>query len=323
MAAANAAAAAKLGVEAARNRAQHADKAAEAEIQAGIAERATVVVDPRGLATARAAADAKVEVGRAALKAARSEGEMNFRAAQDALSLAEYEANLAAIRADRLATELDRAKRKMGVQVPIDEIVFLPALPVRVDELTAAVGGQASGPVLTVTDNKIVIDASLPLDVAPLVKKDMPVEIDEQSLGIKGRGVVDMVAPSPGTHGVDGYHIYFLVRVDESNMPLPGFSLRLTLPTQSSKQAVTSVPKSALTLAADGRSRIQVENNGQLEYVTVEPGMAADGFVEVRPLTGTIKAGQLVVVGSRQLARAPKRRQAIWHGTRRTCASRR
>jgi hypothetical protein len=298
MAAASAAASAKLGVEAARNRAQHADKAAEAEIQAGIAERATVVIDPRGLATSRAAADAKVEVGRAALKAARSEGEMNYRAAQDALSLAEYEANLAAIRADRLATELDRAKRKMGVQVPIDEIVFLPALPVRVNELAAAVGGQASGPVLTVTDNKVVIDASLPLDVAPLVKKDMPVVIDEQSLGIKASGVVDMVASSPGTHGVDGYHIYFLVRVNESNMPLPGFSLRLTLPTQSSKRAVTSVPMSALTLAADGRSRIQVENNGQLEYVIVEPGMAADGFVEVRPLTGTIKAGQLVVVGS-------------------------
>jgi hypothetical protein len=30
----------------------------------------------------------------------------------------------------------------------------------------------------------------------------------------------------------------------------------------------------------------------------VEPGLAADGFVEVRPLDGALDAGQLVVVGS-------------------------
>jgi hypothetical protein len=298
MAADSAAASAKLGVDAARNRALHADKAAEAEIQAGIAERALVAVDPRGLATSRAAADAKVEVGRAALKAARTEGEMNYRAALEALKLAEFEANLSAVRADRIATELDRAKRKLGVQVPVDEIVFLPTLPVRVNELSVPIGAQASGPVLTVTDNKIVIDASLPLDAAALVKKGMPVEIDEQSLGIKASGIVDMVAETPGTNGVDGYHMYCAIRVDQATVPLQGFSLRLTIPTQKSKQAVTSVPTSALTLAADGRSRVQVEDGGSYKYVIVEPGMAADGYVEVRPLEGVLKAGQMVVVGN-------------------------
>ncbi|MGH8580711.1 MAG: peptidoglycan-binding protein, partial [Gammaproteobacteria bacterium] len=100
-----------------------------------------------------------------------------------------------------------------------------------------------------------------------------------------------------GTHGVDGYHIYFAVRVDETPTPLQGFSLRLTIPIESTKGAVTAVPLSALSLAADGRSRIQVENNGALEYLVVEPGMAADGFVEVTPVDGALKPGQLVVVG--------------------------
>jgi hypothetical protein len=31
--------------------------------------------------------------------------------------------------------------------------------------------------------------------------------------------------------------------------------------------------------------------------MAVEPGMAADGYVEVRPIDGELTAGQLVVVG--------------------------
>ena len=41
-----------------------------------------------------------------------------------------------------------------------------------------------------------------------------------------------------------------------------------------------------------------------LEYVTVEPGMAAEGFVEVKPIKGTLEPGQLVVVGNGQTAAA-------------------
>ena len=58
----------------------------------------------------------------------------------------------------------------------------------------------------------------------------MPVAIDEQALGIKASGVVTRVADTPGTNGVDGYHIYFEVRVEETPTPLQGFSLRLTIP---------------------------------------------------------------------------------------------
>jgi len=35
---------------------------------------------------------------------------------------------------------------KHGAQVPLDEIVFLPELPVRTEQVTAVVGGPASGP---------------------------------------------------------------------------------------------------------------------------------------------------------------------------------
>jgi peptidoglycan hydrolase-like protein with peptidoglycan-binding domain len=291
------AASADLAVETARMKAQLADKTASADIQAGIAERALIALDPRQLATARSAADAKIEVARAALKAARTEGELTYQAAMEAKKVAEYDAQLAAERVDRLTTDLEMAKRKLGVQVPIDEIVFLPALPVRVEQVTSVVGGAASGHVLSVTDNQITIDAALPLDAAPLVKPGMTVDIDEQSLGIKTKGVVEFVDKTPGTHGVDGYHIYCAVRVDETPMPLQGFSLRLTIPVRSTKQAVITVPLSAVSFAADGKSRVQVQKGDMFESVVVEPGLAADGYVEVVPVSGRLDSGQLVVIG--------------------------
>jgi len=320
---------APLAVESERARATHAATAAKADVAASIADRALVVLDPRQPPTARAAADAKLalarasaqvtevegrlaiqaaerdaalsaqqlELAKAAVKSTRLAGELAVQAALDAQKVADLDARLAAKRAAALADDLKLAKSRLGVQVPADEILFLPALPVRVEELTSVVGNTASGPVLSVTDNQLVVDGGLPLDSAPLVKEGMPVAIDEQALGIKASGVVTRVADTPGTNGVDGYHIYFEVRVEETPTPLQGFSLRLTIPIESTDGAVTVVPISALSLAADGTSRVQVQKEGALEYVVVEPGLSADGFVEVNAAGETLTPGQLVVVG--------------------------
>ena len=297
LAAAAAAAAARRAVDAVRAKAEHANKAAAAEIQAMIAERALIVLDPRQPETARAAAEAKLELARAGARKAQLEGELEVQAALDAQEAAVRKAKLAADRVDRLAADVDIAKRTLDVQVPADEIVFIPTLPVRVQEVTAPVGHEARGPVMSVTDNQLVIDSALPLDAAPLVKPGMPVAIDEQALGIQATGVVARVADTPGTHGVDGYHIYFEVRVHKTSTPLAGFSLRLTIPIKSTKGVVTVVPVSALSLAADGKSRVQVDNNGVLEFIVVKPGLSADGFVEVTPVDRKLAPGKLVVVG--------------------------
>ena len=50
-------------------------------------------------------------------------------------------------------------------------------------------------------------------------------------------------------------------------------------------------------LSADGSSRVQRNQEGNLEFVTVEPGLSADGFVAVKALNGALNAGDLVVVG--------------------------
>jgi peptidoglycan hydrolase-like protein with peptidoglycan-binding domain len=318
-----------MTVESERARAKFANSAADAELAAQIAAEALVALDPRQTETARQAASARLDVARAAQEKARLEGEMavraaereaslagartevgraaersarldgdrNIRAAMDAQNLAALDQKITTERSNQIAADLATAKRKLGVQVPIDEVVFVPALPVRVEEVITTVGHAASGTVLTVTDNQLSVDGALPLESAPLVKVRMPVAIDEQALGIKATGVVETVATTPGTFGADGFHIYFSVRVNNTPVPLAGFSVRLTIPIQSTSGPVTAVPVSALSLATDGSSRIQRKTDKGLEYVTVNPGLSSNGFVQVTPVSGRLSKADLIVVG--------------------------
>jgi peptidoglycan hydrolase-like protein with peptidoglycan-binding domain len=297
LAADDAAAAAPLAIATARANADNANKVAEADVVVKTAVRDKVVADPTSTAYDRANANAELAVAQAAVESTRLAGEVEIQAAINAQKAAGREVKLANDVAVRIAADLDIAQRQTGVQVPADELVFVSTVPVRVKQLDVDLGNAASGPVLTVSNNQVVIDSSLPLDEAPLVKSGMAVVIDEPELGIKATGVVERVADTPGTDGVDGFHIYFAVLVDEPPTVLEGFSLRLTIPIESTGGTVTAVPVSALSLGVDATSRVQVDNNGSLEFIVVEPGLSANGFVEVSPVDGTLTPGQLVVVG--------------------------
>jgi multidrug efflux pump subunit AcrA (membrane-fusion protein) len=150
---------------------------------------------------------------------------------------------------------------------------------------------------MSVTDNQLSIDSQLQIEAAPLVKPGMKAAIDEQALGIKATGIVETVANTPGTRGVDGYHFYLGVRVESTPVLLAGFSVRLTIPIETSKGAVIAVPTSAVSLAADGTSRVLVDRGGRQEYVTVQPGLSTGGYVEVNTPDGRLVPGQQVVVG--------------------------
>lgn len=319
-----------------RAKAAYANAAAEAELAALIADRALIELDPRQPETARINANAKLEVARAAVHRTKIAGQLAVQAAEraamsvadklkqaeivetsgrmaerstrlesekivqatlDAQKLAELDEKLANDRVQQIAADLERARRKMGIQVPVDELVFIRTLPVRIEEIKAVVGGSAAGTVMTVTDNQLSIDSSLTLEAAPLVKEGMPVAIDEQALGVKAAGIVETVASNPGTRGVDGFHIYFEVKVNSTTQKLDGTSVRLTIPIKSTKGVVIAVPNSAISLSADGTSRVQVKRNNALEFISVTPGLSADGFVEVIPTNGKLEPGELVVVG--------------------------
>jgi len=220
----------------------------------------------------------------------------DVRAAETALASANAVLSVRYRQADLVASDLALAKLQAGVQVPADELIFVASTPVRVAEAVAR-SDQAIGPLITVTNAIVAVDGSLQLDEAPLAEPGMPVLIDEPDLGIKATGVISRVADAPGTSGVDGFHVYFEVLVDGSPPSLVGASVRLTVPVESTGGSVLAVPVSAVTLSADGSSRVQLDNNGKLEYVTVEPGLSAHGFVAVKPLDSALEPGDLVVVG--------------------------
>jgi peptidoglycan hydrolase-like protein with peptidoglycan-binding domain len=192
---------------------------------------------------------------------------------------------------------LDTARAQAGVQVPADEILFVPRTPVRVTELAVRPGDAPEGKVMTVTDVAVAVDSSLPVEEAPLVTPGMKVRIDEPDLGIEETGVVSHVAETPGTNGLDGFHVYVEVKVDGAPQELVGASLRLTIPIESTEGTVLAVPVTALSLAADGSSRVQKATPNGLEFVEVEPGLSAGGFVEVTPVSGSLVGGDRVVVG--------------------------
>ena len=195
------------------------------------------------------------------------------------------------------AREADLANRRAGVQVPADEVVFVATGPVRVADLLVVFGDPVAGAVMTVTDSVVHVDAGLALADAGLVSPGMTVQLEETDLGIATEGVVAVVASAPGTNGVDGFHVYVSIDVAAPPGNLVGASVRLTIPVESSGKSVLAVPASALTLAADGSTRVQRSVGEVTEFVTVIPGLSAAGYVGITSPDATLREGDLVVIG--------------------------
>ena len=240
---------------------------------------------------------AELEVAQATALSSELAGKVEIQMAKNEQLAAEEAVQTLKTKIRTLTQELELAHIQADIKLPLDEILFVPNLPLRIAELNSEIGDELVGPILKVTNNQLVIDSSLPLEEAPLVKVGMPVTIDEVDLGVQAQGRVSRIANAPGTDDVDGYHIYFETAVDQADRPLDGFSLRLTIPVESTDSDVLVVPVSALTLGADGRSRIQINNGALQEFVIVEAGLTAGGFVEVIPVDKELQVGQSIVIG--------------------------
>lgn len=200
------------------------------------------------------------------------------------------------------AADVARLASKLGIQVPANEVLFFPTLPLRVDTVKVRRGDSASGSqVMTVSNTRLAVDSSLALDDAKLVRTGASVKIEEPDLGVRTTGTVTQVADRPGTNKVDPTRVYLEVTPGSAPAQVVGASVKLTIAVKSTREAVLSVPVTALSVGADGSSRVQVQRDasGQTDYVTVVPGLAAQGLVEVRPVDGGLSPDDLVIVGAR------------------------
>jgi peptidoglycan hydrolase-like protein with peptidoglycan-binding domain len=263
----------------------------------------------RAISAARTAA-AKVVRAERAVSTARTQVVLAERRLQvlrtpGDTSIQQLLADSAAREASETETDAARLASKIGIQVPANEVLFFPTLPLRVDSVIVRRGDSASGKVMTVSNSRLAIDSSLSLTDAKLVRQGAEVTIEEPDLGIRASGVVSQVSDRPGTHKVDPSRVYLEVTPGTAPAQLVGASVKLTIAVKSTRQEVLTVPVTALSVGADGSSRVQRERpGGRAEYVTVEPGLAAHGLVEVRPVSGALDTGDLVIVGARRAGAA-------------------
>ncbi|HEX2699304.1 MAG TPA: peptidoglycan-binding domain-containing protein, partial [Acidimicrobiales bacterium] len=242
------------------------------------------------------AADDKLTLARVSLETLRTPPDTTTARAM----AAKAERDLADAR--RQLSELDG---EVGVVVPADEVLFFPALPLRVDEPKVVRGDDGTKEVMVASTSRLAIDASVSIPDAALVKVGDRAAVRSTELGIEVTGIVSELASKPGTDGVDAQKVYMEVVPEEPPAELTGSSVRLSIAVRSTGGDVLAVPVAALSVDSDGASRVQVaEAGGRTRTVAVEPGLSAQGFVEVTPTGGKLAVGDRVVVGTSSSGRS-------------------
>ncbi len=199
---------------------------------------------------------------------------------------------LAAAREDR-----DTAAASAGTPLPASEVVFVPSLPRRVDEVHVRRGGQVNGAVMSVSGATLVVTANVDDAARELLAEEMPVAIELPS-GTEVAGTIAAIEEAEGD-GATGHDVTVAPGelTPEQVEELRGANVRLTIPVESTDGDVLAVPLAALTAGPGGESRVQVLRAGVAELVEVEVGLTAQGYAEVSAVDGELAEGDLVVVG--------------------------
>lgn len=194
--------------------------------------------------------------------------------------------------------ELAALEAGIGAWLPAGEIVFLKAMPVRVDQVAFSRGSVIDGAFITVSGSELALRSSVTERDAPRIEVGMEVQIENPETGGVIPGVISFKADRAGTDGVQPDRIFLEITPAEIPPEIVGTNVRVTIPVSSTGGEVLAVPAAALSATADGSTIVQVEDDsGELRTVTVRPGLAAGGLVEVTPLEGELDEGDWVVVG--------------------------
>ncbi|GIG51701.1 peptidoglycan-binding protein [Dactylosporangium siamense] len=186
---------------------------------------------------------------------------------------------------------------KTGV-VELGRVVYA-AGPVRVDEHKAAVGDQASGPLLTCTGTGPVVTVTLEVSEQRLAPVGAAVTVKlptGKSVPGKVVKVVTVITPAEGNNPAET-NLEVTVTPDDGAafIDLDQVTVEVGF-TASRKENVLTVPVSALLALSEGGYGLQVVDGGTSRVVAVELGMFAAGRVEVSG--GEITEGTLVGVPS-------------------------
>jgi peptidoglycan hydrolase-like protein with peptidoglycan-binding domain len=210
------------------------------------------------------------------------------------LSIQDLRADLADARED-----LNELLATTGVSFPIEELTFVPTLPREVKTLNVELGSSAQGTVMTVTGASTVLESAVSNADRKLLAEGMDAVVEDDELGISVPATITFMADDPGGGELSNDR-YAMRLTPTGDLPQEAFrqSLRVTIPISSTGGEVLAVPLAAVSAGGDGRARVEVERTrGETELVTVTTGLAADGYVEIKPVGAGLEAGDRVVVG--------------------------
>jgi len=211
---------------------------------------------------------------------------------------------------DRLAdseADLAELEEDIGVRLPAAEVVFLPSLPRTITSIDVERGDPVNGPVMRISGTDVRITTGVSESNRPLLEVGLRVIIDNEQLGIELDGEITELADRTGTNDVADTRYYMVVTPtgEYSVTEVVGINLRLKIPLERSEGEVLAVPLAALSAGADGSSRVEVEReDGSTELVEIEVGLQDKNAsrVEIKPIDGNIRAGDLVIIGIEQPA---------------------
>lgn len=195
--------------------------------------------------------------------------------------------------------------------LPAGEVVYLDALPRRVDGVEVRRGSTVGGgPVMSVSGATLQVVGSVTAADAALLAVDAPATIQLPDGAVVDATVAQIGGEDPAAGGEDdgaaGAQERSRTRVvvvpveltEEQRLAIQGMNVRITVPVGSTAGDVLAVPIAALDTGAAGEARVEVvAEDGSSEVVTVRTGLAAAGYVEVSALDGRLEQGDRVSVG--------------------------
>ena len=114
-------------------------------------------IELTALETAARQADGAVSLALAELDAANGE----LGPASQAVQAAERRVGSARSRSGSAGGEAGRLAGRIGIAVPANELLFLRVMPAKVNDVTAQVGQEANGPLMTIAGSELAIESSL------------------------------------------------------------------------------------------------------------------------------------------------------------------
>jgi membrane fusion protein, multidrug efflux system len=156
--------------------------------------------------------------------------------------------------------------------------------PVRVDSLTAAVGGSAQGEVLAYTGTARLVTVELDVSDQRLAKKGAGVTValpDGKTVQGKISAVETVIVPAENQNPAETkIEVTVAVGSDKTLSGFDGATVDVTF-TASQRPNVLTVPVAALLALAEGGYGVQVVDGSSTRIVAVETGLFASGRVEV------------------------------------------